>query len=734
MLSHNRSAHARARVVSRAGTGLAVTLAIVLLTVASPAARSSGVITGEVIDSVSLQPVAGAVVTIEESKLESTTDDQGRYTLPGLAPGSYHLIVAAGGFVAQRLDVTVAEGSQVVDVRIDPEVHYSEVVSVSPEARSAFESYQPTTVLAGQALAQNLQGTLGATLDAQPGVAQRSFGPGPSRPVIRGLDGDRILILENGQRTGDLSSQSGDHGVQVNPAAATRIEVVRGPATLLYGANAIGGLVNVISDDVPRKAIKGVSGTVTFDGGTAMAEGGGAADVSWGDGRFALRAGGSGRRSGDVRTPLGTVDNTQSRAALASVGGSWTNAHGFVGASYGYDDTKYGIPVVEDGNVQLTPRRHAIDIRAEQHDLGGLVQSFRTSLAVRRYMHDELEGEEVGTTFRNNTTELELLVGHRPFGRLQGTIGGWGLARGFSATGEEALAPPVDQRGAAAFIFEELIWPHATVQFGGRVDHTRFDPSGGLSARRFTNLSGSVGLLLRPADAVTVAFSLARAARNPALEELYFHGPHAGNFEFEIGNPSLGSERATGVDASLRWRLTRVAGEVTYFRNSIADYILREPTGEEEDGFPVVRFVGADSVLQGIESHVDAQVAPRLSAELGLDYVRGELVASGQPLPRIPPLRGRVGLRYQRNAFQTGGEVIAAAAQDRVFGAETNTAGYATLKLFASYSVQTGGALSTITARLDNATNELYRNHLSLIKDQVAELGRNFRVVYTVKF
>jgi iron complex outermembrane receptor protein len=480
--------------------------------------------------------------------------------------------------------------------------------------------------------------------------------------------------------------------------------------------------------------VTGATGAVTFDLGTVASEGAAAGDVTVGNGRFALHASGTGRRSGDVDTPDGTIENTQSRFGAFNVGGAWTSTRGYVGASYGYDDNKYGIPIVEEGNIQLTPRRHIVNFRAEGREFSGPITSFRASAGVRRYRHDELEGDEIGTQFKNDTTEVEFLANHRSAGALTGTIGVWGLNRSFEATGAEALSPPVDQTGFAAFLYEELGWRHATFQFGGRYDRARFSPSGDLTARNFDNFSGSVGLLLRPNDAVTVALSLARAARNPALEELYFNGPHLGNFAVEVGNDQLESETALGFDAALRWRHPRASGEVTYFRNSIDNFIFRQPTGEEEEELPVINFVGADSLLQGIESHLDVAITSRVYGELGLDYVRAELRESGQPLPRIPPLRVRVGARYQANAFQAGGEIVSAAKQDRVFDDETTTDGYTTLKLFAAYSMTAAGAVHTITARLDNVTNELYRNHLSLIKDLVPEPGRGFRLIYGIRF
>ena len=723
----------------------------------SPAQPAAPVtVTGQVRRFGSLRPVSGATVIVEGTAIEATTDSDGRFTLQNVPGSSRHIIIASPGFLPLRTELVLAGGQAApLDAILNEEVHYTEVVSVSPEARDQFASYQPTSVLAGQDLNRELQASLGATLQSEPGVAERSFGPGPSRPVIRGLDGDRVLILEDGQRVGDLSSQSGDHSVPVNPASASRIEVVRGPATLLYGANAIGGLVNVISETIPTRPVQGAHGAVVLDLGTAANEFVGATDVSVGNGRWAFRAGGSGQRNGDVETPQGEIENTQSRGGFGNVGLSWTGAKGYVGASYGYDDTRYGIPFVEEGLVQLTPRRHMFAIKGEAKNLTGPIEGFRADVALRRYQHDEVVGGEVGTHFENHTDELNLLLRHRRAGRLTGSIGGWVLNRNFIAEGEEALAPPIDEKGAALFLYEELTWPHFTLQFGGRVNHASFDPEGGLEARDFTDTSGSLGLLFRPAaakDNLTLAINLARASRNPALEELYFFGPHPGNFAFEIGNSSLKSERALGVDLSLRWRARRATGEITFFHNSIDDYIFRNPISEEEfderfghdahagEGddehgeFPFIEFGGADSLLQGVEAHTDIEVGAGLGVELGFDYVRGKLRDSNQPLPRIPPLRFRGGLHYERNGLQVGGELVAVAKQDRVFGEETPTDGYNLTKLFASYTFGTARAASTITARIDNLTNELYRNHLSLIKDFVPEMGRNFKIVYSVRF
>jgi iron complex outermembrane recepter protein len=714
-----------------------------LLFVSSSALAAGALLKGRLLHSMTGEPIAGAAVVIQETRQEAVSDSHGLFEFSGLKPGRYHVVVICPGFSSAHHEVLVPPAGATQDFAIDPELHFSEVVSVSAEPRDQFTTYQPTSVLTGQDLTRQLDSTLAGTLASQPGMAQRSFGAAPARPVIRGLDGDRILILEDGQRTGDLSSQSGDHGITINPAGASKIEVVRGPAMLLYGSNAIGGLVNVIANSVPTTRETGVRGAATADLGSNGGQATGAADLWWGNSTLALHVGGGGSRSGDYSTPEGVVDNTQSRNGFGSVGLSYTAGKGYLGGNYAYEDTRYGIPYVEDGQVELTPRRHLVNLRGEARNLDGFFSAVKGSFAARRYKHEEIVGGVTGTSFTNDTNELEVSATHRALGGLTGTVGAWVLDRSFSAEGEEALSPPVKQRGVAAFLYEEVAWHHVTLQFGGRLDHAQYAPeSNDLPDRTFTEGSGSAGLVYNPALAghrMTLAVSLARASRYPALEELYFHGPHPGNFAYEIGNADLEAEHALGFDASFRLRFARLSTEITYFRNDIANYIFRKPVegisaDDEAEAFPVIRYVGLDSVLQGLELHGDASITPRWFAEFGADYVRGELKDSNAALPRIPPLRGRLGLRYQVNALAIGAEVTAVAKQDRTFGAETPTAGYGLLRLHASYSFKSGGATSTVTARAENVTDRLYRNHLSYVKDVVPEMGRAFKLVYRVEF
>ncbi len=343
--------------------------------------------------------------------------------------------------------------------------------------------------------------------------------------------------------------------------------------------------MNAINDTIPMKPVYGAQGAFVADFGTAAKDAGAAVDFTVGNGRWAMHGGGSGRRNDDVDTPEGTIANTQSRGGFGNVGVAWTGARAFAGASYGYDDTKYGIPFVEEGMVELTPRRHMFGLKAGASELGGLLEGYRVDFASRRYKHEELVGGEVGTSFGNDTDETQPAAAS-PTGRP--TL--WNDRRLLSESVVHG-----DRRGSAVAASQrkgvrrlllrgaDVAPRNVPVRRAGEPRNVR--PRGGPPVQDFTDTSGSVGLLFRPAaahDKLTIAISLARAARNPALEELYFFGPHPGNFAFEIGNPDLEIGKGAGFDVALRWRATRISGEFSYFYNRINDYIFRNPISEEE--------------------------------------------------------------------------------------------------------------------------------------------------------
>ena len=725
----------------RAYSVLVSLLAVSIIQVVSWAAPA-GSVEGFVHFAGSVRTLPGVEVIIVETNQSAITGNDGGFKIDGVQPGTYTLEGRQAGFETVRQRVVVTDGAATkvhLDMAIAP-LTMNVVVSASPYAQETLRTYQPTGTLESTELEKNLSGTLGETLKNQPGVNVRSWGPGAARPVIRGFDGDRVLVIQDGNRAGDLSSQSGDHGVPIDPASLERIEVVRGPAALLYGSNAIGGVVNTVSSDVGHTSpFRGVTGHGRFEGGSVSGEVAGNGHIDVCTGSWIVHAGGGGRQTSDYDTPEGEIFNSATRTGNVKAGLDFVKQRGYFGINFGYDDLLYGLPFAgvfegeEDAVIKVAMKRHNLQFKAGSKDMAGAFRNLRFSAGYTDYRHKELEGDEVATTFDNNLLEYQVFLDQREAGRLSGTLGIWGLARKYETVGAEALAPQTDQNSFAVFAYEELSWERVRFQFGGRWDHTRYRPEG-LAKRNFNGFSGSVGLLTELGPDTVFAANYALAYRAPSLEELYNNGPHIGNLAFEIGNPELERELGNGIDLSLRSRRERLRSEVSFFYTGIRNFIFGAPTGEIEDGLPVLEFEHGDARFIGAEVGLDVGVKEWFWINLGTDFVRAKLTDTGEHLPRIPPTRGRVGVEFLHKGFSFAPQLFMTSRQTRVFGPETLTAGYLTGEIKAAYTWSEGRLRHTFTAGLTNIGNILYRNHLSLIKDFAPEYGRNFKVTYTLDF
>jgi iron complex outermembrane receptor protein len=609
-------------------------------------------------------------------------------------------------------------------------------------------------------LVKNMAGTVGEILEAEPGIAKRSYGPGPSRPIIRGFDGDRVLIMQDGMRTADLSSQSGDHGVTIDPAGLDRIEVVKGPATLLYGSNAIGGVVNAVTphESFPRSKPEGVQGRVTADGGTANDQGGINGNVQFGQGNWGVWGGGGAVRTGDYDSPEGTVSNSATRLGNGQGGVGYYGDKAYASAGYLIEDSRYGIPFAgdfEDPGAGLDIRLNTTR-KATRADVGvrnldsSFAGAFRVTFNYVDYNHEELEviggEEEVGTTFDNNTLSIRAEGEQRRTDRLAGKYGVEALFRDYKTVGAEALAPPTDQNALAAFVYEEVtLTPSARLQFGGRVENNDYQPGERPEAaveegapevkdRSFTGFSGSVGIHLDVASDTAFVANLTRSYRSPALEELYNFGPHLGNFAFEVGNPDLEREAALGVDVSLRNKSSLADAEISFYYYGIDNFVFPAFTDEIEDGLRVAPYLQGDSRFIGVDGKALFGIGRHVWLDLSAGYVDAQLTADDQPLPRIPPLHGRIGVEYTSGGFSVKPEAILAAKQDEIFVNETPTDGYTLLNVTGSYTLAQGHVAHVFSVQGYNLTDELYRNHTSFIKDLAPEMGRGVKVGYSLRF
>ncbi len=720
-------------------------IALCLLFSGTALPAATGSIEGVVNSSDSGKPLGSVNVAIAETKQETSTDANGHYKLDNISAGKYTLTASAPNFKTATATVEVKEN---LIARADLSLPLSVmsenvVVSASPYSTEALRTYQPTDSLSGDDLQQHLSGTLGETLKEQPGVNMRDFGPGAARPVIRGFDGDRVLILQDGSRTSDLSSQSGDHAVPIDPASVDKIEVVRGPATLLYGSNAIGGVVNAVSSDIERNApFQGIDGDVRLEYGSNNQEGAGNGHIDFGTGNWIFHGSGGGRHASNYSSGEGEVLNSETRTGTSRLGLHYVNDRLNFGASYGYDNLRYGIPPEPGGDetIDLALRRNNVTFDGMIRDIG-FFSRLRLNGSYVNYAHDEIANGEVDTTFKNEAIEARALFDQQHAGNLGGTLGFWALHRTSSALGEEILSPNTTQNTAALFAYEEYHLGQSSLQFGGRFEHTNYSPDplpdrGQLPDRTFDGFSGSVGVLHSIGSNTVIAANYALAYRAPAIEELYNNGPHDGTLSFEVGDPNLNRELGNSFDASLRRQSDRFQGEFNVFYAHMQDFVFLAPTGEidEESGLPIANYSQATSRFVGYEVNLTAGVTKAIWLKYVSDYVNAELTDTSTPIPRIPPFRNRFGAELRIRNFSIQPEFIVVSKQDRVFTNETETNGYDLFNLRASYGWNTGHTRQAITAALTNGTNEFYLNHVSFIKDRAPEPGRSLKIAYSINF
>lgn len=718
------------------------------------------------------------------------TDANGEYVFESVPAGTYSLLAHMHALTDQRKTAAVADGQTVIvdfQLSLQP-VREAVTVTASGRAESVFEAFQTVTSRESYELtARAAAPALGEALENEAGIAKRSQGPGNSRPVIRGFDGDRVLILQDGIRTGTLSAQSGDHAEPVDPGAIERIEVIRGPATLLYGSNAVGGVVNVITGHhiLHQHPHEGMRGSFTALGGSNNGMGGGTVNFEYGKNRWLLHGGGGVLAAGNYRTRLGKVQNSASEMSHATIGvGRYGKKFSF-NFNYGKQVGQYGIPFDPDaeehehehddgheahaaqnarlarralnrvsilkpmdgddghdhdedehhhhGRVRLDWHRHNYRFHSTVKELGGFLDQFRLSLNFSDWNHREIELDEgeIGTEFFNKQFVYRGEFQQKRRGPLSGQFGFWGLSRDFKAVGAEALAPPANQNALALFTLQEVDLERVRLQLGARLEHNRFNAAG-LPDRSFTGASASAGLYVPTWRNGAAVVNYVHSFRAPGLEELYNNGPHPGNGIFEIGDPDLRRERGNGLEFSIRHLARRLRLETNLFRYHFSDFIFFNPTGEFDDGLPVAEYKQGNSRFLGADARLDAGMTDNLWLTLGFDAVDAHLTQSRTPLPRIPPVRGRAGFDFRFKGVSIRPEAVIANKQWQLAPNETLTAGYAVFNLTASYTYTQVDRLHTFSVNSFNLGDRLYRNHLNFLKSFAPEIGRGIRFGYTV--
>jgi iron complex outermembrane receptor protein len=682
-------------------------------------------------------------VKLVELKLTTATDTYGHYEFASVPPGRYTVTAHQEGFGDATKKVQVAAGATAtLDFALTISGLKEDVtVTASGSEQTAFEAIATVNTVNSTQITERAAVGLGDVLDNEAGVSKRSSGPGTSRPVIRGFDGDRVKISSDGIGVGSLGSQSGDHSEPVDTLAVERIEVVKGPATLLYGSSAIGGVVNAISghDEEPHPGFRGYLSGI---GGTNNSQGAASGGVEYGVGRFMLWGNGSSQRTGNYKAggDFGTVENTFTRNATGNIGFGYFAKKAFFNANFAYYQNRYGIPLDfrEEDPEERSIRMHRGDLKFNfgYNDADWFVTGIKFTVDLSRYQHQELAEDIVGTTFRNYVSSFRSMFEQRKVGKLTGRFGFEGFKRDFSTIGDEILIDgPVKQNSFSVFGLEEFKFERVSLQLGGRVENNSYDPrNAALVDRSFTGFSGAAGARFDLWKGGAFVANYSHGFRAPALEELYNNGPHDGSLLFEIGNSALKPEISNGIDLSLRQQNLRVKAEASFYYYDFKNFVFLAPTDviDPDSGFPLAYYLQGDSRFTGTELSLDVTAHKYLNVITGLDYVNAQL-KTGQPLPRIAPLRARFGLDAHYKNLSVRPEFVAVGRQDRIFTNETPTAGYGTVNVAASYIIPTKHAAHVFSVSAYNLNNKLYFNHISFIKDISPEIGRGVRFSYTVR-
>ncbi len=595
-----------------------------------------------------------------------------------------------------------------------------------------------STVLEGARLQQRRAATLGETLDHTPGIAATAFGPGASRPIIRGQGGPRVRVLQNGVDSFDAANVSPDHAVVAPMGSATRIEVLRGPATLLYGSSAIGGVVNVIDGRIPQAMPKdGASGSLRLGQGLGRSDNDNFASVTAPAGEnIALHAEGGFSNAEDYRAGNGRVDNSAARSRNGALGGSLFGNSGYAGMALSRFHSYYGVPGADPVHIAL--RQTRLDAQFGLYDPLPLVSELRGKFGYADYKHDEIEpAGEIATRFNNDSWEGRLEALHK-LGNIEGVVGMQSNRRDFTALGEEAYLPQNVTDSHALFALERFEAGSWQFSLGGRLEYQSVDVPSQAQQREFTSGSLAIGSIYRFNPTYSTGLSLSRTERGPTAEELFSNGAHLATRSFEIGNTGLGKETAWHAEWSLRKNQGDVTGALNLFATRYNNFIYGAFTGAQQAGLDELLYSQTDADFRGVEIEATwrfMQVAGfGLSLDGGFDYVRAQDRGNGRPLPLIPPLGYRTGFNADSDMIGLRIEVMGRLAQQRTGANETETSGYTLLNTAFTLRPFENNRAIELQLKGNNLTDRLGRNHVSLLKEEARIRGREITLGLAMTF
>lgn len=627
------------------------------------------------------------------------------------------------------------------------------------EAKSNFSP--SSNVLKGRELSIRREATLGETLNDTPGVNSSYFGPNASRPIIRGMEGERAQIMQNGASVIDASSASPDHAVGVDPMAAEQIEVIRGPASLIYGTGNVGGVINITDHRIPKESLEGIVGRGEAKYGGADNERSGVGVVDVGNGTFAIHAEAYKRKTDDLKIPSSaskrlinagdgshTKDNRLLNSAAESDGGAFgaslTFDNGYAGISFAKANGFYG--TVAEPNVKIDMTNDRWDFASGVSNINGPINSAKFTLSYTDYQHREIDSGNVGTTFLNRGIEGRIEASHAKLGNLNGLFGLQFSNSRFQALGDEAFMPSTQTEKQGFYIYEELPIDRLSFNAAARADYNKIDSAGGDRfgpARKlsFIPVNLSVGSQYALSPAWRINFNLAHSERAPAATELFAHGAHLATNQYQIGNSSLGKEISNSIEAGINWKAGANNATFNVYYNRFSNFIAGLSTGRSVDtsgtlggSLSETEIKGIAAEFKGFEAQTKFRVyegAGDLDWNLRGDYVIATDESTGAPLPRIAPARIGTGFEYQFNQLQTKLDFLHGFKQDRLAAHETQTDSYNLVNATISYQLSPMFHQAfhlEAFAKARNLLNEDIRDHSSYLKEIAPMGGRSLLI------
>ena len=737
-------------------------IAVPLLAGASPAAAAPAdttrsalaVLSGLVTDTAGA-PLGDVRVTVLEANRSTDTGPEGRFSFSQLSSGTYGISFARVGYapVIRRVRIGGADVTVTVEMRPTLVELPSLQVTATPIATTALTAPQPTSVVSGADLAAAQAPTLGETLEGLAGVRNLTTGQGVGKPVIRGLTGNRVLVLADGQRL--ENAQWGDeHGPNVETATAERIEVIRGPASVLYGSDAIGGVINVVSRELPdaigREPFASAVVSAGYATGTASPQG--SAVLEGGVGRVGWRATGSALDADDVDTPAGKLANSGMWTAAGSGSLGYRGSWGSVATTVSHRQEKLEIHEDPAEEPAATPFQRVGDTRvALEANVPFGLNRFQLDAGWernRRREFEEADATEVALGLETESWTANVHVHHQPLGRFEGIVGTSFQRASLTKFGEETLVPPHQSWAYGVYGYEQLETGRWHLSFGARADRRVLDVEeddalGVPAARRAWNsVTGNVGAVYRVAEPVSLVLNVGRGYRAPSAFDLYANGVHEGTVRFERGNPDLDTETSYNTDLAVRVQANRLGAEVGTFYNHIAGYVYPDPTGQmdPESGLQIYDITQGDARLVGIETALDWHPTALLHLSANADYTHGTNLTTDQPLAFVPPLRVAGQVKLEPESFAgllnpyLSLDVETNARQSRPDPEEFAPDGYTLVSVGAGVVVPAGGLLTAIDLSVSNLFDAEYRGFLNRYKLYALDPGRNVMLRVTTRF